>query len=80
MEKFFIQQLPDGAVGWICHRKKPGLVEGGEAFYVTAFKWGGVLDVSLTEVWTSRGWGSLLFNSLHMERRAGLVLERSLDR
>ena len=63
---------------WTCHGKKPGLVEGGEAFYLTTSRWGGVLDVSFIEAWATRGWGSLLFASLQMGRRAGLVIVRNL--
>ena len=55
-----------------------GLVEGGEAFDVTASRWGGVLGLALKEAWASRGWGSFVFNRLRTGRCAGLVIEINL--
>ena len=79
MGEFFIYQPPDGEVCWSCPWKKLGLVEGGAVVYETASESGGVLDLSLTGAWASRGRGSCLFNDLQTGRCAGLVIERRLD-
>ena len=56
-----------GEVCWACPSKKAGLVVGGEAFCLTASRWGGVLGLCLTEKL-----------GLVEERSAGLVIERDL--